>query len=231
MWQLTAAWCWTRLCTKELGLMTPSLTATARLLTGVTLAGACGLLTACGSTAAPGTTPAKTVTIQASAGTSSKTATPAASSDSASAPGPAGCLAPGLQGQLGVSQGTAGTIYQVIVLTNTSNATCTLYGYPGVSFVTGAGGSQVGKPASKDAVVAKTLVTLSPGAKADVLLAVHDAGAIANCKITTVNWLRIYPPGDYGSIYVQYKTQACANPAQSIMSVTPVRIGAGSASY
>jgi hypothetical protein len=211
--------------------MTPSLTDAARLFAAATLAGTCGLLTACGSTPAPGATPTKTVTIQASASSSASTATPVASSTSSNAPGLSGCLASGIQAQLGVSQGTAGTIYQVIVLTNTSNATCTLYGYPGVSFVTGVGGSQVGKPASKNPVVAKALVTLAPGAKADVLLAVHDAGAIANCKITAVNWLRIYPPGDYGSTYVQYKTQACANPAQSIMSVTPVRIGAGSASY
>jgi|SRR5271165_1676796 len=215
--------------------MTPSLTLTARLCAAAALAGALGLLAACGSTAAPGTTPTKTVTIQAGANSSAAAAVPAAassSSSSAAAPGPSGCLASGLQAELGVSQGTAGTIYQVIVLTNTSTATCTLYGYPGVSFVTGVGGSQVGKPATKNPVVAKTLVTLAPAAKADVLLAVHDAGAILNCKITTVNWLRIYPPGDYGSIYVQYKTQACAGTsAQPIMSVSAVRIGAGSASY
>ena|SRR5271165_3676839 len=219
--------------------MTPSLTIAARLCAGAALAGACGLLTAgCGSTAAPGAAPTKTVTIQASAGSSTIAAataassSPPASTSSAAAAEPPGCLAAGLHGQLGVSQGTAGTIYQVIVLTNTSNVTCTLYGYPGVSFVTGVGGSQVGKPATKNPAVAKALVTLAPSAKADVLLAVHDAGAMPNCKITSVDWLRIYPPGDYGSIYVQYKTLACAAAnSQPIMSVTPVRAGAGSASY
>ncbi len=212
--------------------MTPSLTCTARLSAAAAALGACALLTACGSTPAPGAAaPTKTVTVQASTGSSSPAAPTATPSASSAAPGPANCLASGIKGQLGVSQGTAGTIYQVIVLTNTSTATCTLYGYPGVSFVTGAGGSQVGKPASKNPVVPKALVTLAPGAKADVLLAVHDAGAIAGCTIVTVNWLRIYPPGDYGSIYVQYNTQACANPSKSIMSVTPVRVGAGSASY
>jgi hypothetical protein len=214
--------------------MTPSLTLAARLSAAAALAGACGLLTACGGTAAPGAGPGtRTVTIQASSSTSA--AAPAAASSAASSPaapsGPAGCLATGLKAQLGLSQGTAGTIYQVIVLTNTSNATCTLYGYPGVSFVTGIGGSQIGKPASKNPVVAKALVTLTPGAKADVLLAVHDAGAVPNCKITPVHWLRIYPPGDYSSVYVQYNTQACANHGISIMSVSPVRAGAGSASY
>jgi len=211
--------------------MTPSLTLGARLAAVPVLTGACALLVACGSTPAPGAAaPTRTVTIQASASTTTSAAAAATTSPAAPS-GPAGCLASGLSAQLGVSQGTAGTIYQVIVLTNTSSATCTLYGYPGVSFVTGIGGTQVGAPASKNPVVARALVTLAPGADADVLLAVHDAGAIAGCTITPVNWLRIYPPGDYGSIYVQYNTQACANNSTSIMSVSPVRVGAGSASY
>jgi hypothetical protein len=212
--------------------MNPSLTFAARLSAAAAAAGACTLLAACGSTPAPGAAaPTRTVTVQAGATGSTSAAAPAATASATASSGPAGCLASGLEGQLGVSQGTAGTIYQVIVLTNTSNVTCTLYGYPGVSFVTGAGGSQIGKPASKNPVVPKALVTLAPGAKADVLLAVHDAGAIAGCKIVNVGWLRIFPPGDYGSIYVQYNTQACANHSISIMSVSPVRVGAGSASY
>ncbi len=215
--------------------MTPSLTIAARLGTAAALAGACGLLAACGSTAAPGSAAATTtVTVQASASSTSAAATPTTSSPTTSAApssGPAGCLASALKPQLGVSQGTAGTIYQVIVLTNTSTAMCSLYGYPGVSFVTGVGGSQIGQPATKNPAVPKALVTLAPGARADVLLAVHDAGAITNCKITNVHWLRIFPPGDYDSIYVKYNTQGCANHGTSIMSVTPVRVGAGSASY
>ena len=210
--------------------MTPSLTFAARLSAATAVAGACGLLAACGSTAAPVATPTRTVTIRANP--TGSASTPAAALGSSSAPaGPPGCLASALQPQLGASQGTAGTIYQVVVLTNTSGAACTLYGYPGVSFVTGVGGSQVGKPATKNPAVPKAVVTLAPGAKADVLLAIHDPGAIPNCQITTVDWLRIYPPGDFGSVYVQYNTQACASRSKSLMSVTPVRAGAGSASY
>jgi hypothetical protein len=203
-----------------------SLTRAGQLLAAAAAASACALLTACGTTPAPGAaSPTRTVTVQASAsGASSSAATSLAAQT-----GPAGCLASGLRASLGVSQGAAGTIYQVIVLTNTSSATCTLYGYPGVSFVTGIGGSQVGKPATKNPVVPRSLVTLAPGAKADVLLAVHDAGAFPGCQIVTVHWLRIYPPGDYGSVYVKYQTQACW--LRSIMSVTAVRAGAGSASY
>lgn len=204
--------------------MTHLLTLAVRLSAASALAGACGLLSACGSGAAPSAAPTHTVTIQASTGSSTPSATPVAASSSAAA-GPSNCLASGLHAQIGVSQGAAGTIYSTVVLTNTSNATCTLYGYPGASFVTSAGGAQVGLPATKDPVVAKTLVTLAPGAQAAFLLGVHEAGAYPTCKMTSVDWLRIYPPGDYGSINLQYKTQACSNPHLSIMTVSPVRAG------
>ena len=204
-------------------------TATTRLAALAAAAGACTLIAACGSSPAPGAGATTTVTAQAG----STASTPAASSPapSATASGTPGCLASGLHPRLGSSQGTAGTIYQVVVLTNTSGSACTLYGYPGVSFVTGAGGSQVGAPATKNPAVAVTLVTLAAGGEANLLLGVHDAGAFPSCTLTNVGWLRIYPPGDYGSVYVQYKTQACANTAQKTLSVTPVRSGAGSASY
>jgi hypothetical protein len=226
--------------------MTPFLTSPARQRAAAALASTCGLIAACGfiaacgSTATPGAAPApsKVVTSQpGSAASTSAATTPAASTGStgaASAPstpaGPAGCLASGLQAQLGASQGTAGTIYQVIVLTNSSASDCTLYGYPGVSFVTGQGGSQVGAPATRNAAVKAAQLTLAPGSKANVLLAVHDAGAFPDCRLTSVDWLRIYPPGDYGSLYVQYNAQTCANTAKSILSVTAVSAGAGSAS-
>jgi hypothetical protein len=206
--------------------MTPSLTLAARLSAAAALASACGLMTACG-TGAPAPATTNTVTVQAAASSSATSSAPAAAPSPAAAAGPSGCLASGLQAQPGVGQGAAGTAYQVIVLTNTSNATCTLYGYPGVSFVTSIGGSLVGKPATKDPVYGKTLITLAPGGKANFMLAIHDAGAMPNCQPTNVDWLRIYPPNDYGSIYVQYKTQACAS--ESNMGVSVVRAGAGSA--
>jgi hypothetical protein len=209
--------------------------AAAALASASGLIAACGFLAACGNTAAPSAAPAQSVTSRpGSSSTTAASATPvaAAAATSTSAPpaGPAGCLSSGLQAQLGASQGTAGTIYQVIVLTNTSASSCTLYGYPGVSFVTSQGGSQVGAPATRNRAVQTTQVTLAPGGKANALLAVHDAGAYPDCQLTTADWLRIYPPGDYGSLYVQYKAQTCANVRNSILTVTAVGAGAGSAS-
>jgi hypothetical protein len=208
--------------------------AAAALATTCGLIAGCALVAACG-TAAQGAAPAQSVTSRpGSAGGTSTSATAAAGTAATSTPaapaGTAGCLASGLQAQLGASQGAAGTIYQVIVLTNTSSSSCTLYGYPGVSFVNGQGGSQVGAPATKNPAVKAAQLTLAPGGKANALLAVHDAGAYPDCRPTSVDWLRIYPPGDFGSLYVQYKAQACANKAKSILTVTAVSLGAGSAS-
>jgi hypothetical protein len=225
--------------------MIPSLLSPARQRAAAALASicgvivACGFIAACGSTAAPGAATAQAPTSRSGSTTPAAASTPGvttpaadtgAASTPATANGPGGCLASGLQAQLGVSQGTAGTIYQVIVLTNTSASNCTLYGYPGVSFVTGVGGREVGAPATKNPAVAPAQLTLAPGGKANVLLAVHDAGAFPDCRLTSVDWLRIYPPGDYGSLFVQYNAQTCANPAKSILAVTAVSAGAGSAS-
>jgi hypothetical protein len=205
--------------------MASSLTRTARISAVAAAAAACGLLTACGSTAAPGAASTRTVTVQAGS-TDSTSATSPAPSVAPAPTGPSTCQASGLAAHLGASQGAAGTMYQVVVLTNTSSASCTLYGYPGVSFVTGLGGSQIGRPATKNALVARSLVTLKPGGKANVLLAVHDAGAYG-CKIIVVHWLKIFPPGDFNAIYMNYDTQACAK--RSTMTVTAMRAGAGTA--
>jgi len=203
-----------------------------RLAAALVLTGTCGLLAACGTTPAPGAAPTKTVTIQASPAAPGAPPTQPVGSTPVSQAGPPGCLANGLQASLGAGQGTAGTLYQVVVLTNKSASTCTLYGYPGVSFVTGEGGSTVGAPATRNPVDPTTLVTLAPGGQANMLLGVHDAGAYppSACQPTSVDWLRIYPPGDYGSDYVQYQTQTCSNAAEQILTTTPMRAGAGSAS-
>jgi len=200
-----------------------------RLANAAAVAGAGAMIAACGH-GSPSVTVTKTITQTVAAGGGSASTTPSSPAPTTPAGAP-GCLASGLQAQLGPGQGTAGTSYQVVQLINTSTSTCTLYGFPGVSFVTGIGGTQIGAPATRSPGKAKLLVTLHPGDKANLLLAVHDAGAIppGQCDMKSVGWLRIYPPGDYGALYVQYKTQACSKASKSIMEVGPVRAGAGSA--
>jgi Domain of unknown function (DUF4232) len=189
---------------------------------------ACCGLAACSATGAPGAGTTRTVTAQPG----SRSATPTGGSTPRTArqagAGPGACLASQLKGSLGAAQGAAGTLYQTVLLTNTSAAACTLYGYPGVSFVTTAGGSQVGAPANRDATWPQRLVTLAPGSLANFQVALTDVGVYpaSQCNPAAVNWLRVYPPGDYDSLYVSYSAQTCALTTKVVMRVSSVQEGA-----
>ena len=194
------------------------------------VAGAAGLLAGCG-TVAPAPAPTRTVikTEPATAPSGQAGAAPAVPAATTAPAGPATCLPSALQASLGQGQGAAGTLYQVIVLTNTSRSACTLYGYPGVSFVTGQGGSVIGAPASRNQLIPDTLITLRPGGAASALVGVTDTGALPQsaCRPGTANWLQIYPPGDLGSLFVQYTSQVCTRPGEKFMKVTAMHAGTG----
>ena len=193
-------------------------------------AGAAALLAGCGSKpAAPAAAVTKTITVTPAASNSSG----ATSSPSPAPAGPPTCLPSDLQASLGQSQGAAGTIYQLLVLTNTSSSDCTLYGYPGVSFVTGQGGSVIGSPAARNSLIPDTLVTLQPGGTASALLGVVDTGALPQsaCVPGTADWLQIYPPGDTGSLFVQLNSSVCTKVGEIYMHVTAVHAGSSTSSF
>lgn len=177
-----------------------------------------------------------TATASPSAASSSGN-TPAVASPSPSSPaaaGPAACPTSSLRVTEGVAQGYAGGVYVVIDFTNTSDRTCTLFGYPGVSFVTSPSGSQLGRAATRNPPTA-TLVTLAPGGVAHAVLRVADAGnySPSACVPVTAHWVRVYPPNQFNAIYARYKTQVCsARLPASIgrqVSVYVVRPGPGKA--
>ncbi|HEV7208186.1 MAG TPA: DUF4232 domain-containing protein [Mycobacteriales bacterium] len=109
---------------------------------------------------------------------------------------PTACRSSGLHVSLGPSQGTAGSIVTELHFTNAGTAPCTLFGYPGVSFLSAAG-SQVGAPAARDERPAAT-VTLAPGATASTNMAVAEAGNYppSFCTPQTATQLRVFPPGE-----------------------------------
>jgi hypothetical protein len=145
--------------------------------------------------------------------------------------GPAGCLTSGLRASLGGAQGAAGSAYQVIVLANTSGKTCALYGYPGVSFVSGVGGAQIGAAATRDRSVAAKVVTLAPGQRGSFTLRVVNAGTLpdASCHPVSASWLKIFPPENTAALYVGYTARACAGTATAILSTRAVTEGTGGA--
>jgi Protein of unknown function (DUF4232) len=167
--------------------------------------------------------------------TSSATGTPAqASSPSASAPtapsAPAACATSGLQVSVPVSKGNAaaGSSYYPIDFANTSGASCTLYGYPGVSFVSGIGGSQIGIPATRNPTTPKQLITLAPSQTAHAELQVVDAENYppADCGLVTAHWLKIYPPNQTAPLYVSFTAKACTK-SKTILTVQTVQPGSG----
>jgi hypothetical protein len=179
---------------------------------------------------APGSTAAASPT--AAGTTSSGANTPAVASPSSSAPaGPAACPTSSLQAKQGVAQGYAGGVYQVIVFTNTSGSPCTLYGYPGVSLVSGPPYTQIGLAAKRSTSTPRKLVTLAPGGTAHALLQIVDAlnYPTASCGPTKATALRIYPPNQTVPVYLPNTSNGCAKPVQ-IMYIGAVQSGSGSSS-
>ena len=119
---------------------------------------------------------------------------------------------------LGAQSGYAGGVDQAIVFTNTSGATCTLYGYPGVSLVSAPPYTQIGLAAQRGSTVPVKLITLASGASANAELQIVDALNFgpATCSPTKAAYLRIYPPNQTVPVYLADASQTCAQPVQTL---------------
>ncbi len=160
---------------------------------------------------------------------SSPAASSAAVSGSPSSATTTACPTKYLSAKAGLSQGTAGSIYQVIEFTNISNAPCTLFGYPGVSLASGTPVTQVGAAASRSTASAARLVTLGPGQTGNALLRIVEAGNYSpgTCTPTTTTYLQIFPPNQTTPIYLSYKSTGCASSKVNLLSVSVVTAGTG----
>jgi hypothetical protein len=212
--------------------MTLSADATCRLIVAAALAGSAALVASCGSSGSKAASPAATATATspASAGASATAGSP--SPTSAPAPsGPPPCATSALRVSVGASQGAAaGSSYHPIVFTNVSGAACTLYGYPGVSFVTRVGGGQIGIPATENPAHPRQLITLAPGQAGHSELQVVNAENYppANCGLVTAHWLKVYPPNQTAPLYAGLTAQACTKP-RTILTVQTVQSGTSGA--
>ena len=173
------------------------------------------------STATSGSTPAASPTTPVATSSSN---TPAVVAPSSSAPGTPACATSALQVKLGSSDGYAGGVYVVINFTNTSGSTCTLFGYPGVSLVTGPPYKQIGLAAKRSTSTSKKLVTLAAGATANAQLQIVDALNFpsASCGPTKATALKIYPPNQTEPVYLPNTSTGCSKPVQ-IMYIGTVR--------
>jgi hypothetical protein len=205
------------------------------------LVGAAALLAACTS-ASQGTggsmpatqSAAPVASTSAAAAPSSPAPATGGSSSSDSGPPVTTCATSALKGAVNTAAAgaAAGSIYYPLDLTNISGSTCTVFGYPGVSFVTGPSGTLLGRAASRNPAKPAATVTLAPGQVAHATLQVAQAGNYdpAQCKPVTAHWLRIYPPDQTVPLYVRFKAQACSarlpHSIGSQLSVTVFQSGA-----
>ncbi|RRO18193.1 DUF4232 domain-containing protein [Saccharopolyspora rhizosphaerae] len=107
----------------------------------------------------------------------------------------------------------AGTAHLALRFTNSGDRTCEIQGFPGVSFVGGDDGHQIGRPAGR--VGGKgPAITLAPGGQAWAPLASPRAENYdpATCRPEEARGLRVYPPQEYDSLFVPHAETACANP-------------------
>jgi len=192
--------------------------AAAVLAAGVALS-----LSACLPEPGPGPSPAPTTT----------SAAPAPSPSSGPAPTPtAGPMPPStctinqLLLSTGQAQGAAGSTIVPITVKNISQVPCEAGGYPGISFVGDGNGTEIGAPAERDATVAPQRVTLQPGGTATITVTVTEAGNIAGCTPTPVDGFRIYPPNNYGAIFLPTSgLSGCPQQNVDVLHTGPVVAG------
>jgi hypothetical protein len=201
---------------------------------------AAALLAACGSQPAHSSSAAAARTTPS---TSSPSATPSSPSVSPSSQPTAHtqprmpatqCPTSALRATVNKTKGgaAAGTDYVALEFTNTSSHSCDMYGFPGVSFVTGQAGSQIGAAASRQTTFGPETVTLASGATAHAWLGVVDAGNFSPsaCGLVTAHWLKIYPPDQFSWLYTRFTTPVCSKKiygGSTPLTVLPVRPGPG----
>ena len=166
------------------------------------------------------TAPAATTTSSTTPTSSESTTSSSTASTAVAASGPVKCATASLAGSLTGGDGTAGSIYYQLVLTNTGTSTCVLDGYPGVSFVYGSQGQQVGAAAGRTTSTVVP-VTLGPGEAAHATLQITVASNYGNCGLTNTDGLRVYPPDQLTSLLVDHNDQACSDAKDVTRHVGP----------
>lgn len=196
------------------------------LASAAVLAAAAAALTSCGSVTASG---------------SDHSAPPLAATSTAPArasasPGRAltACTTSGLKVTLdsGAAGVAAGSSLVPIEFSNASASSCTLSGYPAVTFAASAGGPQIGTAAVAEQHVRSVTLTLSPGGVAHAWLQITDVASYParTCRPVQAGGLQVTLRGTPTAAYLPHSFQACANrmPGSAVLAVYPVQAGGAS---
>jgi hypothetical protein len=107
--------------------------------------------------------------------------------------------------------GAAGSTYATLVLRNDSGRTCVVRGFPGLSYVGGDDGAQVGPAAAMQGGHGDP-VQLAPGASAGARVRMVNAHNFdpADCAPVPTRGFRVYPPGETDSLFVAQDGTGCS---------------------
>ncbi len=203
---------------------------------------AIGALAGCASGGTPTATDTVTVPAPSSSSSSSSSSSPSdaasgvpstgttsSSAPESSASAPAGtaaggrCAASSLAASIEPgSGGAAGSVIVHLALRNTGSTACTLQGWPGVSFVGGGNGTQIGAAATQEKSSPHPTVTLAPGKTAVAPLKITRAEDYrkADCSPRTPDGFRVYPPGSKQSLFVKTSDwTACSSADAGLLAV------------
>ena len=213
---------------------------------GLVMVAAATAIAGCGSQSASSLSSSPSGTSGSSGSGSNGAAASSASASTAAPTGPAssaavnqnaagsggapGCATRDLKAAVGIAQGAAGSVYQVIDFTNIGTASCSLYGYPGIALAGGSPVTQIGAAASRSPQAGPALITLAPGAVANTLLRITQAQnyPTSKCSPMASTYLQIYPPNQTTPIYLGYKSTGCSATGVNLLTVSVVQSGAGS---
>jgi len=207
-----------------------TLTGTAGLIAVAALATGCSSSSSSASslTLAPSSAVASSPSAAATASVPSAAASATPSSTAAAGGAPA-CATRSLKATVGIAQGAAGSVYQVIDFTNISGSPCTLFGYPGVALAGGTPVTQIGAAAARSTGSSAKLVTLAAGKTANALLQITQAEnySASRCAPKASTYLQIYPPNQTTPIYLAYKSTGCSSSKVNLLTVGVVQPGNG----
>lgn len=123
------------------------------------------------------------------------------------------------------SGGAAGSSEISLILQNTSSASCTLQGWPGVSYVGHGNGTQIGAAAQQDRTAGHPTVTIPAHQTGVVPLRVANAAnyPTGTCRPVAADGFRVYPPGSRASLFIKAAgSTACANAHVDLLTVSAV---------
>jgi hypothetical protein len=108
-----------------------------------------------------------------------------------------------------------------------SKSTCTLYGFPGVSFVAGDQGKQVGDAFTRVTGSSKKTVSVAPGKQANAQLVLVNPSVYekSDCKPVAVRGFRVYPPEETAAVFVSASQTACSAPGKGVGVVYAIVAG------